>query len=712
MKNSRTLVALILLWTASVVSVPAAAETRFVFAEPALDGGWIEITPIEHGGDAELLRLEAGEHGVAALQAIRPGLAMTCRGGSSVAVACSVGRLEHGEQPLTFGPGRSLVGRYLCGDTPCVQAQVSVIPVPLPMSRPFSLPLLAEGDRLRRHVVTDEQGRFRTPLLAPGIYLLETQLADGAIHHSESFEIPPLEALAPGESPESFDLGDLQVETGLSIEFLVLDSKGQPVASALVGGGQGARPSELREFRGETDADGRADVSGWNPLHPARTVCRAPGFSVAEQRFDQPPPFVLCELQALARILGRVESVDGDTVIDAHVTITSDAGDSKTLKGGEEGRFEIADLDAGTYELTFVAPGFDTARTTVELEPGEGRDLETVALTPGEELSGRVVDAETGEPVEAARIEILQPVGGGFTHSRNDGGFDLLTTREETVTLRIGATGYADLQVRIPPPSEDEQELIVELSRGGRILAQVSTDAHQPCVRCRLTLRPAPPGSETLFTDGAGEALSRPLPPGRYSVNLQRSTNRGSMLIVEGGVRIREAEVRAGETTVVRFEPRTTTARLTFTTPLLPGSFLQTRGGHSGRLDAQADGSFLVPLSETEATEVFVVDPGHSAEARQGSLIAEDAGENVRWELGSAVVSGTVLEPDQPHSPVRALSTTTGSLQAFTRLASDGSFILPHLQPGTYNLVVGERSLAVVSLARGEVRHLEPLDGP
>ena len=696
-----------------LLTAPAQAEVGLVLPGNLPGEAWVEVTPISPAGASRAFFPKTG--GPMLLEGLRPGLAMVCRGGEDVAVTCGTMRLEEGELPFEFARGRAVVGRYASGDEPCAEAEVRIVPVPLPLDSAFALPLVKEVKTLRRHLRTDEDGRFVTPALAAGAYLLEAVTAEGVVHRSEPFTVPPVLQQDPQDRQAAVapvDLGTLQVDIGLQVEFLVLDLDGQPVSGALVGGGQGDRPSELREFTGTTGEDGRVTVAGWLPDTAARTVCRAEGFEAESQTFDLPPPLVLCAMKRLGRIFGLVESEDGEPVTNALLGLRTEYRNLKAHTD-ETGRFELPELAAGSHELRLTASGAGALRLVVDLESGENRDLGVLVLPAGEDLRGQIIDAASGEGIENARVQILKPESGDFTTTDQEGRFALRTERGETVELLVHAEGYAD-HARSVPSSEEigAEEVEIALSPGGFVRVLVEREAGVPCVRCRVVLAPAPPDDRMLMTNENGEAISRPLQPGRYSLALNRTVNRGSMLIVEGGRQIEQTEVRPGETVTVRFGPAEQSARLVFSGPLPPGAYVLTRGGHEGRVDSSPDGAFEIPLSSRAPTVVFLASDTPTFQTRQGVLILEDAGDTVSIRLGDAALSGTLRRADQPVRDAIVRVRSNGTLMATARSASDGSFSLIFLSPGTYDLEVDGHAMMPFRLDRREHQDLGSLSLP
>ena len=138
-----------------------------------------------------------------------------------------------------------------------------------------------------------------------------------------------------------------------------------------------------------------------------------------------------------------------------------------TARSDADGRFVLADLRLGTYELTIERQGYQ--RTTGPLQvlrPGSF----VVALTPeggaadeeSSRISGQVLDQETGEPLEGVEVVIE---GTGMTQpSSAEGRFAFPLVGPGSYTLSFTRLGYArrDEAVTVGP----SQVLSLEIRMG------------------------------------------------------------------------------------------------------------------------------------------------------------------------------------------------------------------------------------------------------
>ncbi len=678
---------------------------------------WVELTPLATSGKPQTVVLAAGQReGV--FRSLRSGRAMLCRGGESEAVGCEQIEVQAGaEVAVACDRGVELTGRFVEGSRP-VASRVRLAPAGTEVAVRFTMPLARDDRALARERASGAEGRFQIPRLAPGAYLLEAELETGRVYRSDEFVVPRPEEMRPGgDNRPVLDLGDMVVEPGLTVEFLVTDIGSQPLAGATAGYSQQTGPelTDVRSFGAETGAEGKASVSGVDPALPGSAVCYAAGHTAVRQDFEVPPPLVECALEPLVRIEGEIVDLDGEAIADATVTIQNPGKPGARFREetDDEGRFSAGDLQAARYELIVAKPGFAIERLTVSLDPGDERHLGTIELRPGRELWGVALDGETGEPVPAAGVEVTDPAGGGSALTDEDGEFRLTIDFEETLRLRVASDSHAPRTVEVEPSRLDAEEpLEIELSAGGRVLAVVFDDEGRPCTGCRVRIDRV----GELRTDHAGEALSQPAHPGTYTVHRIRPRSRGTLITLQTGSEVKTAEVRAGQTTTVRLgEPRST-LEIAFDRPLPPGWNLWTRGSSSGRHRPQPDGVFRIRWRPGEPTELYLAEDigysdglrlvdaaGFPAVVRVGRVPADHEAPRLELKLWGTLVSGRLLADDLPAAEhrVEVRSFADAQRQAWALSDAEGRFALPFVTPGSYVLYVEGRMVETFAVSDG-----------
>jgi hypothetical protein len=679
---------------------------------------WVEITPLTSGGPARLL-LWDGEPAEERTVAEPPaGRLMLCRGAAGRATTCATLFLHPGETlAVGFEPGAEVTGACFEGGEPVAGARVAVVPQGLATPRPFTMPLARDGRRLVRHTESGREGLFHLPEIGPGDYFLEVTFPSGRVHVSEPFTVPPPRPARPsggGEPPVPVvDVGRIEIDPGLVVEFLVTDLAGRPIAEAQVGGGQGSGVSDWTVFEGRTGTEGRAVVSGFRPDLPLQLACRADGFEPATFRFDTPPGWLDCVLSPLVGVEGRVLDSDEQPLESVIVALMDDSGAARGLTDSE-GLYRLSELTVGTHELSFAAPGFEAERLEVELSPEEGTHrLPPVVLRPAPPVRGQVRDDETEEPVAGARVRVLQPAGGGETATGPDGDFELAVGSPSGLRLRLTASGFAAREMEIPPQQlGDGEPLLLELSRGGWIRVRVwDEEAGGPCRGCTVWLR-GDSSSGRLITGEDGEALTEPLAPGRYFVQSPGVRHRGTQATVTGGRDVRSATVRAGEVTHVELGEPVVIQRLELRPPPPPGWNLAAESPN--RFDVyrpEADGTFRVRRRPGEPLALSLSGPprveGRASTLHIGALPPDPDPGAETLQLPDTALGGLVLRGGEAVAAARIelVSVAEQRPWATTFTSTAGFFELRHAPAGVYLLRIREQGVRTVSLAPGE--HLE-----
>ncbi|MGD8816382.1 MAG: carboxypeptidase-like regulatory domain-containing protein [Acidobacteriota bacterium] len=133
----------------------------------------------------------------------------------------------------------------------------------------------------------------------------------------------------------------------------------------------------------------------------------------------------------------------------------------------DSGHFTIPELPAGRYGSSVSLGGtrFDTG-VTIDLDADDAVDFEI----RGGSVAGRLLDAESGEPVAGAVIRTAAMEGQGHYNwiDRTDpsGGFRTRPLAAGMWQLEIRAPGYAPRRAFVDVGNEDIDEVRIELTRG------------------------------------------------------------------------------------------------------------------------------------------------------------------------------------------------------------------------------------------------------
>jgi len=293
---------------------------------------------------------------------------------------------------VTLNPGKHLGGRVINeGGEPVAGAAVT-----------GRLPG-AGRDRSRRGryrftVLTDADGRWQSPLMPVGTGRMTLRLAhpDYVSDSRGTAMSHPMAELVAGTAVAVLD-------RGITLDGLVLDPHGDPARGAWVKPGRERRSASYGRSR--TDKAGRFQLTNLKPGELILTV-EATGFApqlkrVTAQAGMEPVTFNLTPGQT---IWGRVVDSDGAPIPDATVSADTWRGVrslSWSAKTDREGQFEWMHAPEDEVLCSVYKRGYMRVRRFA-IKPA---DAEVVVTLPNPlEISGKVTDAETGNPVETFTI--------------------------------------------------------------------------------------------------------------------------------------------------------------------------------------------------------------------------------------------------------------------------------------------------------------------
>jgi carboxypeptidase family protein len=369
--------------------------------------------------------------------------------------------------------------------------------------------------------VTDAEGRYRITDVTPGAY----RVSVFAPAHAVEGERDPLTPgktinLAEGDNVENMDFA---LTRGAVITGKVTDDKDRPVIAA---------PVNAYKF----DADGdRQRLNLFNPMY---------------MRWE-----------------------------------TDDRGVYRIF-GLEAGRYLVAAgfdsygrRTSGGYSPTFYPDADNEAQARViEVESGEEAanvDIRVAALAKGYVVTGRVVDADSGEPVPGVMVDYSAVTGGGLglgTGMRMTnalGEFRFENVPPNSYSARVihidtqvrGAATFGD-EVKFEVVDSDVNGLVIRAHRGATINGVVAVDgSNDPALRARLALvslfvfsgsrptriTPAPGGNGTISPNGTFKLSNAQ--PGRSRIMTGFDGPKGvALLRVESnGVEVKDFNVSAGD---------------------------------------------------------------------------------------------------------------------------------------------------------------------
>lgn len=412
----------------------------------------------------------------------------------------------------------------------------------------------AEGHEVRGQVV-DESGR---PLAEAGLELAAEGRPGSPFYRARSradgsFRIAPvargeyqLAAELPGWVSErrrtlhvdDEDVEDVRVvlERAALVTGMVFGLDFDDLARVRVGAEDGRGAS----IRGRLDYTGAYEI---RDLPPGDWVVRAVlggGRRQVQERLEVPPGGA--ELRRDLRfeerfVLTGTVLLGGEPLPGALVSLTGrELAVEREVASDYQGRFEIEDLEPATYNLG-VAHGRELVVANRDVKLDGNRDV-VIDLVPAR-VSGRVVDAASGDPVAGALVALVRLSETGeetnalSAASGEDGAFDFPRAPPGRYRVSVQRDGYAaatwqldladgaarrDLELEVRPTAGAEIWLrlasggvprsadVTVLDAGGGALLRESRPVEADG---RLTLPKVPPGVFQLVIRSPGSAPRR-----------------------------------------------------------------------------------------------------------------------------------------------------------------------------------------------------------
>lgn len=305
-----------------------------------------------------------------------------------------------------------------------------------------------------------------------------------------------------------------KLDPGLTIHGMVVDEQGGPVAGAsikFVGPGANMMQRENVSFSSElssvrTDARGQF-ISRQMPLQAQDGM----GLGISHPDFARQwlqvriPEAIQSNLVVkLAKgfpVSGQVLSERGDPM--SGITVSAPephGGPNLRAQTGANGEFLLAHLPPGAAELRVDSEGFRPLKETIlvgtNTEPVTLK-LQASAPTPLDgpkpvRLSGKVVDADSGEPLPRFSVLLDERRGTSrdFIGEGRNGAFDWVNplTYASEYTLEINAGGYEPQVSTVRQHIAGDQTFEFRLRKGGTLSGRVFQPDGQPAAAAAVGL--------------------------------------------------------------------------------------------------------------------------------------------------------------------------------------------------------------------------------
>jgi peroxiredoxin len=353
-------------------------------------------------------------------------------------------------------------------------------------------------------VQTNADGRWHSPMVPIDLGRVVLKLS-----HPDYIS-DPYYGLTANASHEQLIAGDsvAVMKRGVTVTGVVVNEAGDPVAEAAVRQGRDRWGTSHPSVK--TDAAGRFTFAQANPGEMILTVQAAnlaPDVRRVTVTQDMAP--LRFELATAHTVRGRVVDAAGEPIKGVHVVADTWRGYRTLLwstSTDDEGRFVWDGAPADEVEFHILKKGYMSVRDCVLLPSDKER---VVTLPYPLQITGRVVDAKTGEPIEQFNVipGILfegQPAPHWQRRSPTpgtNGTYEMTLTEQRPGRLvRIEAEGYMPAVSRAIQPDESAATIDFALERGESLAGVVRNAAGQPVAGAQVVL--ATPGQTAYIRNG------------------------------------------------------------------------------------------------------------------------------------------------------------------------------------------------------------------
>src|SRR3972149_643623 len=166
-------------------------------------------------------------------------------------------------------------------------------------------------------------------------------------------------------------------------------------------------------------------------------------------------------------VFGYVSDSNGDALQGVTVSIV-DIGQSIHTETDADGYYELTNLAAGIYTLTYGKEGYQTETVDITLKENDVRDLGTLILEEitKTKISGFVMDI-SNNPIESAKLS-LKGIKTGYnstTSSDADGFFEFSNLEADTYVIIAKKKGYKNAKQTLKLGDGEDREIEIEMKK-------------------------------------------------------------------------------------------------------------------------------------------------------------------------------------------------------------------------------------------------------
>lgn len=289
--------------------------------------------------------------------------------------------------------------------------------------------------------------------------------------------------------------------------------------------------------------------------HPVR---QPPLAKPAPELASEPPPSEPVAAEEGAFLRGSIRSDSGTPVEGARIQILR--GRRRLADGLSDGSgsFSVGPIPAGHIRVVANHDEYAEVSSRYPRVPEEPIEL---VVKSGALLEGRVVIAQTGEPIRRASVRVAMGTGENDramrrvldrgTRTDEEGRFSFQGLPPGKVSLAASAGGYAVSEARLVDIEGGTRitDIVFELQRESVVQGRIVDDqSGNPIARALVVFRPPyPAGARRARSTSDGKFRLKGVSPGTVSIEVSRTgymTRWVSGLSLSGGETLADVEVR------------------------------------------------------------------------------------------------------------------------------------------------------------------------
>ncbi|MDX1971951.1 MAG: carboxypeptidase regulatory-like domain-containing protein, partial [Candidatus Sumerlaeia bacterium] len=408
--------------------------------------------------------------------------------------------------------------------------------------------------------------------------------------------------------------------------------------------------------------------------------------------------------------------------------------------GENPGEFDFTALPPGEYTLTASAPNFIPEKIEPFRIGSPGwRNLGKILLNSGAQVTGTVVDAQTGQPVSGAIVQLVEYKRTARTNSKGE--YRIAALEAGITDVEFTHPDYKKTVLNLVQVRENKKTELgrTKLQPGATLLIRVLDSKRDPVANAKISVREmGVEKARNSSTDASGRSTVRGLEAGSVYISVSKSYRDGTLtksqektvaandvasveIILEGGLQLEGQIVPPPNRNIlspfVKLIPIEPDGR-----PLVRGEIaVPVSNTNQFKVQNLTGGNYLLLTQLRVSNEVARWHQSIKLTDPRTSLTLQPPSGSLQGKVLSQTSLFELAPLEKAHIRLRALSfpqSGYGSLQSWwewqTLADGTGAFRIPYLRGGEYELVVTPQGsenpwVDIITLQTGQQKDIDVL---